>query len=466
MTPALCRAARTRWLRLSPKATALLRILAIVLLASAPFARAAKGPFIWDDRYLIRQIQQQNAGNLFSNSFLERPGGGTGDYYRPVVSLSLATDLRLWGERPLGFHATNLLLHVLGALAVWILALRWLRPAVALAAGALFAVYPAHCEAVCWISGRADLLAGLFAVLSVLSYLKWRGSWRVALAFVLALMALGSKETAAALALLVPVALWMDGERRPKALVIAGAGFGLLTVGFFAARALFLPIASPHTPGSLSGQMAVAAYSLLMHFQMLVLPQSARLGYTVVTSEVARATTWLFLAGLVCLGALAWQERTGRPVVWFSVAWFGACMLPVLSAAFGFSATIVAGRYVYTASVAAAVLLAWAIHLLSPARARVCAVALVCVFGAMSTGRSGLWADDVVFWRQFVRDAPTMGWGYFNLGNVAWEHGNLKLAKSSFQAASALMPDERLPRKALQELKETGARLSTEDGEN
>ncbi|MCC6485056.1 MAG: hypothetical protein IT209_09450 [Armatimonadetes bacterium] len=441
-------------MRSASRATLLSHAALIVLLAILPFARAIRGPFIWDDRYLLSQIQNQDLSGILRGSFIERPGESRGDYYRPLVSLSLAADTAIWGETPMGFHLTNMGIYALCALAAWLLALRWLSAGPAFTAAAIFAVYPVHCEPVCWISGRTDLLAGLFILLTVLTYLRLRGSGKEYVALLFALMALLAKESAAAIVLLVPISLWMEGERKFKSLALPGVALAVVAGTYFGIRALTLPVTPPHPPGSLPGQLSVAAYSLLMHFQMLALPSTARLGYPVVTEEVANLSTWFFVAGLLSIAIFAWQERRAHPVPWFSTAWFGACLLPVLGSAVGLSGTVVAQRYVFTASIAAAILLAWALSRLPVTLARPFAAGLIAALMALSFSRAGLWADDLVFWRQMVADAPTMGWGYYNLGNVAVERQNLPLALNSYKAAAALMPDERLPQNALEEVRE------------
>ena len=44
------------------------------------------------------------------------------DVMRPLINISYAMDLRIWGPRPLGFHITNVLLHGVNVLWVFYLA--------------------------------------------------------------------------------------------------------------------------------------------------------------------------------------------------------------------------------------------------------------------------------------------------------------------------------------------------------
>ncbi|GEM_PF-1742584 len=145
-------------------------VLALVALVHSP---ALSGGFVWDDHQLIedqRIVRElQPIGTYFANSFWSSPYEGARGFFRPLVTLSYALEWRLWDGNPLGFHATNLLLHLLNCLLVFVLA-RKSRAAMlpALCAMLLFGAFPRLTESVSWISGRTDLLAAFFALAAVI----------------------------------------------------------------------------------------------------------------------------------------------------------------------------------------------------------------------------------------------------------------------------------------------------------
>ena len=80
--------------------------------------------------------------------------------YRPLALATLAVDWQLWHARAAGYHATNVLLHVLATLALFLALTRssaTRAPPARLAL--LFALHPANAEAVAWINGRSEMLA-------------------------------------------------------------------------------------------------------------------------------------------------------------------------------------------------------------------------------------------------------------------------------------------------------------------
>ncbi|XP_034241135.1 protein O-mannosyl-transferase TMTC1-like isoform X3 [Thrips palmi] len=130
--------------------------------------------------------------------------------YRPLTTLTFRTDHLVWGLRPVGFHLGNVALHLLACLLVARLAVSVakLQPPFAALAALLFAAHPVHTEAVAGVVGRADVLAGVFFLLSFLAYhdSEWRAP-RVGASVLLAVLALLSKETGI---MALPVGLLFD----------------------------------------------------------------------------------------------------------------------------------------------------------------------------------------------------------------------------------------------------------------
>src|SRR5260370_27587626 len=83
-------------------------------------------------------------------------------------------DVQLFGFNPTGHHATNLVLHTLNVVLLFLVlkqmtARIWPCAMVA----ALFAIHPAHVESVAWVSERKDVLSTFFALLCLLAYARY-----------------------------------------------------------------------------------------------------------------------------------------------------------------------------------------------------------------------------------------------------------------------------------------------------
>src|SRR5262249_60696593 len=115
--------------------------------------------------------------------------------WHPLTWMSHMLDVSRYGTTPFGHHLTNLLLHSLGVLLLFVFLERATGMALRSAAVAgLFAIHPLNVESVAWVAERKAVLCMVFLLLTVCAYVgytKRPGIARyilVALFFALALM--------------------------------------------------------------------------------------------------------------------------------------------------------------------------------------------------------------------------------------------------------------------------------------
>jgi len=94
--------------------------------------------------------------------------------WHPLIWLSFMLDVNLFGTGAAGPHFTNLLLHAVNAVLLFLLLKRltgahWRSALVA----ALFALHPLHVESVAWVTERKDVLSTSFGFLSLLFYVRY-----------------------------------------------------------------------------------------------------------------------------------------------------------------------------------------------------------------------------------------------------------------------------------------------------
>src|SRR6266481_5749131 len=143
-------------------------------------------------------------------------------YYRPIPTVWTVLNYQLFGPRPLFWHLAGLALYIAGVLLFHRLAWKLTKSDfVALAAALLYALHPLHVEGVAWISGSTvEAPVSILFFGSFLAYLKWRENrqiWWLAFCGVLTFISLLTKETAAALPVLIlahVVVFRPSGEKR------------------------------------------------------------------------------------------------------------------------------------------------------------------------------------------------------------------------------------------------------------
>ena len=152
----------------------------ILLAALTIYSPALSGDFLWDDDRHVsanRNLRDfPGLVNIWTKLGITR--GGTIQYY-PLTHTTFWLEYQLSGAQPgrintTVFHVTNVVLHVIGAILLW-LVLRELKVPGSWVAAAIWALHPLQVESVAWISERKNVLAGVFFFGAILAYIKAAG---------------------------------------------------------------------------------------------------------------------------------------------------------------------------------------------------------------------------------------------------------------------------------------------------
>lgn len=194
-----------------------------LLMASFLYRPILNSFFVSDDFDWVARAK--NIPLTLENLFLRNADGMRDSaVYRPITSLSFWLNYQVNGLAPFGYHLVNVFLHLGSAFLlfwlVWQLSgrtSRWL----AFLTGLFFLIFPNHPEAVSWISGRNDVLAVFFFLLSFNFYVLFRTGGRylwLGISSLVFILAIFSKEMAASLPiiLLVYELIWQKGASWKK----------------------------------------------------------------------------------------------------------------------------------------------------------------------------------------------------------------------------------------------------------
>jgi len=144
-----------------------LGLVGIVLVTFISYLPALRAGFIWDDDVLLTDnalVTGPDGLRLiwFSTGFVD---------FIPLTLTSYWLEFRLWGLNPTGYHAVNIMLHVLSGVLFWRVLSR-LRVPAAFFAALLFVVHPVNVESVAWVAQRKNTLSLFFYALSLLLFLR------------------------------------------------------------------------------------------------------------------------------------------------------------------------------------------------------------------------------------------------------------------------------------------------------
>jgi protein O-mannosyl-transferase len=448
---------------------------AIVVLALLPVLR--NGFVDWDDtRNLLDNPHYRGLGWTQLRWMATQSHNG---HFVPLAWLSLALDYVIWGMNPVGYHLTSLLIHAGATAVLYIVARELILRAVsvsmpaattgAAAAALLFGLHPLRVESVAWATERRDLLAGLFFLLTVLSYVRFtsaagaRRRWLLGLSGAAHLAALLSKSSTV-MAPLILVLLDIYPLRRlppargrwvsaPTAQILAekaphvalSAAQAVLTYHFFRADLAVGRLLSWHE------SLARVVSSLWFYPVKTLVPldlsplYEARPGVGLTDPLVLRAAT-----GVVLVTALAWLARHRCPGVVTAWAAYAVMLAPVSGAvSLGFHLT--ADRYSYLPCVGFAILagggVARAMDVgarrgrgwLAPAVLSMTLIAIVGL-GVLTARQARVWHDTMSLWRHAVRVTPECVVCQVNLGYELLGARDPEAALLQFQRALALQP--------------------------
>ena len=423
------------------------------LLTALVFGNSLFNNFVYDDKVFVvhnPQIRQlSNAGGFFVSA---KAYAGARDFfiYRPLAALSYAWDYFCWGLNPAGFHLTNILLHILNVLLVYLLGSRLLRErGGALLMAALFAIHPAQAETVSWIAARSNLLCLLFFLLALLCYIKYsRRNYGLALLFFI--LSLLAKETAVIFVGVIWLYDYYYVLKVDKAKAV-NAWWSYLP--YLVATALYLVLRTAVLGrmsqrswwgGSLYATALTMGNSFWHYLTILVLPLRLSVDYVLnVThnfSDPRVVAGWLAAIGLFIL-ALTVSRRHKEAA--FGLFWFLLALLPV-SNIIPLEA-LVAERFLYfpligfSMCAAAIVTVPWE-QKWSRNLAWVLITALLMAYGFRTYQRNKDWRNDYTLWASTVKTSPESPRAHFALGDVYYQRGEYLLAIDQYQEALQLNP--------------------------
>mgnify|MGYP002622522221 FL=1 len=408
------------------------------------------------DNPLIASPGLESAGRFFGEVF--EPSTVRG-YYQPLTMVSLMLDAAMGGSaenlRP--FHRTSLALHVVNTLLLFVLMLQLFgRPWAAGLAAALFGVHPLTVEPVAWVSERKTLLTALFALASLVCYVRYtrtpgRAAYAgVVVAYVLALL---SKPTSLPLPVILLLLDWWPLRRAGRRIVIEKLPlFAIAAVSAFVTYQSQARTFGILLPGGHSWAEIPLRFCHNIAFYLLKIVRPVDLSPHYPVPEPMGPWQPMVLAGVIVTALLAAAAvlslRRTRAMA-CGMAIFVVGLLPTMQFV-GFSGVIASDKFVYLPAVGVVMLVAWGlargIGALEAGRHRggaaiVFPVLLVIALEMSATRRQlGHWRDTRSLFAHMLTIAPKSDLVHLGLGIALVREGSAATAESHLREAVMLEP--------------------------
>jgi hypothetical protein len=325
----------------------------ILLLGFIAFANMLGNSFVWDDEEMVVKnfpvFHLKNMPTLFTQATFFS-GGSTlsGWFYRPLVMTTFLLIHVVFGKNPLGYHLVQLALHLANAVLLFVV-FNFLfekinksltKPLSGLLA-LVYAVHPAHIEAVSYIASMAEPLYTFFLLVLFLIIVKNKrpsssagGPIWVVFLFLLALL---TKEGAVVFLPIALVYLYLFQKKGLKKwlppLSLGLIGYLVIRLSFFGFQTQKPHFLAPIAKASFGQRLLTVPLIFVTFLKTFFFPKVLAVSQHMVVRSANLPQFWLPLAASLLFVSLVlvFLIKTKSKLGYFFFFWFLISILPVLN---------------------------------------------------------------------------------------------------------------------------------------
>lgn len=412
-----------------------------------------------DDKYVTDNDHVQSGLNPKSISWSFSFSDKNQIYWHPLTWISHMSDCQLYGLNPGMHHLTNLVIHLVNTVLLFLL-FRWMTGAIwkSVFVAALFTIHPINVDSVAWVAERKNLLSSFFWLLTMLSYIKYCAQPRLSSylltfsAFALGLLAKPMLVTLPFVLLLLDY--WPLERLRP---ITASSIFRLVKekIPFLilSAASVYLSISSlkgynvavsfEQVPLTLRISNALVSY--VSYIGKMVWPQNLGIFYpypsTIPFWKIACSSLFLILSSLVVV--LAGKRKPYLLVGWF---WFLGTLVPVIGLIQAGLFPSMADRWAYVPFIGLFIMIGWGVpDLLARWKHKktglaISGAAVLTIFTMVTLMQLGYWKNSVTLYEHTLQVTSNNVVIHTNQGIILAKQGKLPAASRHFSEALRINP--------------------------
>jgi len=426
-----------------------------LFISLALYSHSLHNSFVIDDDVLL--VNNQYIRNLrfipklfTTGAFHFRSGRNphAGGYYRPLQTLSYAFEYIFWGLNPFGYHLTNILIHSLISLLVFLLITFLFKDSLlAIVSASLFCVHPIQVSLAAFISARGHLLEAMFILLSLIAFIRYsinRRKTGYILSLLLLVLALLSWEGGLLFPLLI-VGCMLFLPLPKKKIIFYSAPYFLICIVYWALRVHFMPSVHLSVANLFSSQHLFGFLrSLYSYIDQLVLPYGLRVMLLGPGAFSGVLLSFLSFIIMVCflLSPVVFRDRVAAFAVFFYA--IGLSLVFALADTMKYFGTILSEHYVHLASVGFCLFIAWLVIRLRsrfPKTALTVFVLLLAVYSPLTIINATNYKDAQTFYNYLLAVDNDNILGRINLGKVYYEKKMYARAQEQVESVPTAEPD-------------------------
>ena len=405
--------------------------------------------YVYDNPLVTRGLSTEGIIGAFTHTHARN--------WHPLTTVSHMFDCQLFRLNAGGHHLTNVILHTISVLLLF-LVLKQMTGGIwqsAVVAG-LFAIHPLHVESVAWIAERKDVLSAVFFMLTLAAYARYVRApsapryLLVALFFAFGLMSKPMLVTLPFVLLLLDY--WPLGRIGDQKSEVGSRLRRLITekIPLFALSALSC-IATLLTqrqgPNSIDQlpflwRLNNTFVSYVTYIWQMLWPTRLAVFYPHPNNRLPLVEVLAAIAFLVGTSLLVTYLRRTKPYLVTGWFWYLGMLVPVIGLVqVGEQAH--ADRYTYLPQIGLYIMIAWTVGdllLESTPRVRgalvgVAAALAIVSLGVRAFGQASYWKNSETLWNHTLAVTGQNDVAHNNLGFLFLRKGELDKAISEFQAA-------------------------------
>ena len=404
--------------------------------------------YVYENPLVVRGLSAETVIGAFTHTHARN--------WHPLTTLSHMLDCQLYGLNAGSHHLTNVILHTISVLLLFLVlkqmtAALWQSAFVA----ALFAIHPLHVESVAWIAERKDVLSAVFFMLTLAAYFQYTRApstlryLLVALLFAFGLMSKSMLVTLPFVLFLLDYwpldrigARKSEVSRRLPTLIKEKIPFLALST-FSCIATLFAQRQGPSAIDQLPfvWRLENAFVTYVTYVWQMLWPARLAVFYPHPNDRLPLLQVTGAVALLVGTSLVVISLRRTLPYLVTGWFWYLGMLVPVIGVVqVGEQAH--ADRYTYLPQVGLYIMIAWTVGDLlveSTSRRRavvgVIAAMVVVSLGARAFGQTSYWKNSETLWNHALAVTGENDVAHNNLGFLFLRRGELDKAISEFQTA-------------------------------
>jgi tetratricopeptide (TPR) repeat protein len=400
--------------------------------------------YVYDNAEITRGLTVEGLKWFFTHSHAH--------LWHPLTTFSHMLDCQFYGLNPSGHHFTNVLLHNIAVVLLFLVLTEMTgSPGARAFVAAVFAIHPMRVESVAWIAERKDVLSAVFFMLTIGAYARYaRAPTQARYITMSILLACGlmSKATFVPVPLVLllldywPLQRWRGVEDARKLIVekipllFLSAAAALATM-----RVQTVTMASLEQL-SLLARFKNAAVSIVAYLRQTFWPSDLAIFYPHPHDQlnifiVLGATLAIVVISLAVI--LLRQKLPCAFVGWF---WFLILLFPVLGI-FQAGLQARADRFTYLPHIGISIAVTWTIvNATRTWRSRIglvpLALAVVVALTVCARKQTTYWSDSVSVWNRALSVTSDNQVAHQDLAAALWQIGQTKESRAHSRMAALI----------------------------